>query len=65
MQTLHIHYSIKVAHRPNSDNQMPYRKNQSTRRRNHNYRRKLDKGGIQCVTVDGRHVALNPAGTDI
>ncbi|KAK8263798.1 hypothetical protein V6Z12_D12G065700 [Gossypium hirsutum] len=34
-------------------------------RRNNNRRWKLKKGGIQRVTVDGRHVALNPPGIDI
>ncbi|MBA0876564.1 hypothetical protein Goshw_028776 [Gossypium schwendimanii] len=36
----------QVAHRPISDNQMPCRKKQNPHRRNHNHRRKLDKGGI-------------------
>ncbi|MFQ6652213.1 hypothetical protein Gotur_024186, partial [Gossypium turneri] len=44
---------------------MSYRKNQNPRRRNNNCLRMLDKGGIQRVTVDGRHVALNPPGIDI
>ncbi|XP_016704301.1 uncharacterized protein [Gossypium hirsutum] len=54
-----------VDHRPKSDNQIPYRKNQNPHRRNNNRRRNLEKGGIQSVTIDGRHVALNLPGTDI
>ncbi|MBA0576575.1 hypothetical protein Golob_027810, partial [Gossypium lobatum] len=33
---LHVHYSIKMAHRPNTDNQMLYRRNQNPNRNNHN-----------------------------
>ncbi|MFQ6646480.1 hypothetical protein Gotur_019919, partial [Gossypium turneri] len=49
----------QMAHRPNTDNQILYRRNQNPHRSNHNPRRKLDKGGNHRVTVDGRHVALN------
>ncbi|MFQ6653990.1 hypothetical protein Gotur_025130 [Gossypium turneri] len=38
---------------------MPNRKNHNQHRRKNNRRRKLEEGGIQRVTVDGRHVEPN------
>ena len=61
---LNIHYSLKVDHRPKSDKRMPNRKYNNHHPRKNN-RQKLEEGGIQRVTVDGRHVEPNPPVIDI